>query len=182
MVNPKFSFLSVLAVPTACGSFQTRDWTPATAETQVATVTMLDPQPATPQENFQTVFYSQTFAWPLGQEKPTLVSRYWINIFGSILLNYAKSVKWPYTKQNKNKITGNTLVKASCPFSLPESGFAEFLSILNNSVIEESNTHLWSFEGLSGWMNWKNLRLRDHKHHLQPTFVVILCQIRFSQL
>ena len=64
---------------------------------------MLDPQPATPQENFQTVFYSQTFAWPLGQEKPTLVSRYWINIFGSILLNYAKSVKWPSTR-NKTRI------------------------------------------------------------------------------
>ena len=39
-----------LAVPTACGSSQARDWTHAIA------VTILDPQPTTPQEKWLPIF------------------------------------------------------------------------------------------------------------------------------
>jgi len=53
-----FSFLSFffLVTPVAYQNSQARDQTCAKAVTQTATVTMLDPQPATPWENSSLTF------------------------------------------------------------------------------------------------------------------------------
>ena len=46
-------------MPKACGISQTRGWTCATAVTKAFSVTMSDPEPTEPQENFKTHFWFQ---------------------------------------------------------------------------------------------------------------------------